>query len=58
MIRGFVALLDHEKMGLPLTAYVDVALEHPRFEKVSSTSSRSSSASRSATTSRASTPTD
>ena len=24
---------DHEKMGLPLTAYVDVALEHPRFEK-------------------------
>ncbi|HEX7253381.1 MAG TPA: Lrp/AsnC family transcriptional regulator, partial [Thermoanaerobaculia bacterium] len=29
----FVALLDHEKMGLPLTAYVDVALEHPRFEK-------------------------
>ena len=33
MIRGFVALLDHEKMGLPLTAYVDVALEHPRFEK-------------------------
>jgi Lrp/AsnC family leucine-responsive transcriptional regulator len=33
MIKGFVALLDHEKMGLPLTAYVDVALEHPRFEK-------------------------
>jgi Lrp/AsnC family transcriptional regulator, leucine-responsive regulatory protein len=33
MIRGFVALLDHEKMGFPLTAYVDVALEHPRFEK-------------------------
>ena len=33
MIRGFVALLDHEKMGLPLTAYVDVCLEHPRFEK-------------------------
>lgn len=33
MIRGFVALLDHEKMGLPLTAYVDIALEHPRFEK-------------------------
>ena len=33
MIRGFVALLDHEKMGLPLTAYVDVSLEHPRFEK-------------------------
>jgi Lrp/AsnC family leucine-responsive transcriptional regulator len=26
-------LLDHEKMGFPLTAYVDVALEHPRFEK-------------------------
>ena len=33
MIKGFVALLDHEKMGLPLTAYVDIALEHPRFEK-------------------------
>ena len=33
MIRGFVALLDHEKMGFPLTAYVDVALEHPRFER-------------------------
>jgi Lrp/AsnC family leucine-responsive transcriptional regulator len=33
MIRGFVALLDHEKLGFPLTAYVDVALEHPRFEK-------------------------
>src|SRR5262244_2919278 len=33
MIRGFVALLDHEKMGFPLTAYVDIALEHPRFEK-------------------------
>src|SRR5262249_3656263 len=26
-------LLDHEKMGFPLTAYVDIALEHPRFEK-------------------------
>ena len=33
MIKGFVALLDHDKMGLPLTAYVDIALEHPRFEK-------------------------
>ncbi len=33
MIRGFVALLDHEKMGFPLTAYVDVVLEHPRYEK-------------------------
>src|SRR6266516_1676358 len=33
MIRGFVALLDHEKMGFPLTSYVDVALDHPRFEK-------------------------
>ena len=33
MIKGFVALLDHEKMGLPLTAYIDVSLEHPRFEK-------------------------
>jgi Lrp/AsnC family leucine-responsive transcriptional regulator len=33
MIKGFVALLDHNKMGLPLTAYVDIALEHPRFEK-------------------------
>jgi Lrp/AsnC family leucine-responsive transcriptional regulator len=33
MIRGFLALLDHEKMRFPLTAYVDVALEHPRFER-------------------------
>ena len=33
MIKGFVALLDHEKMGFPLTAYVDISLEHPRFEK-------------------------
>lgn len=33
MIKGFVALLDHEKMGFSLTAYVDVALEHHRFEK-------------------------
>src|ERR1700693_855276 len=33
MIKGFVALLDHDKMGFPRTAYVDVALEHPRFEK-------------------------
>lgn len=33
MIKGFVALLDHEKMGLPITAYIDVSLEHPRFEK-------------------------
>ncbi len=33
MIKGFVALLDHEKMGFGLTAYVDVTLEHPRFEK-------------------------
>ncbi len=33
MIKGFVALLDHEKMGLPITAYIDVELEHPRFEK-------------------------
>ena len=33
MIKVFLALLDHEKTGFPLTAYVDMALGHPRFEK-------------------------
>jgi Lrp/AsnC family transcriptional regulator, leucine-responsive regulatory protein len=33
LIRGFVALLDHRKLGLQLTAYVDVALENVRLEK-------------------------
>ena len=54
MIKGFVALLDHDKMGFPLTAYVDVALEHPRFENASSTISNGFSTFRSATTWRAS----
>jgi DNA-binding Lrp family transcriptional regulator len=33
MIKGFLALLDHEKMGFPLTACVDMTLGHPRFQK-------------------------
>jgi len=33
VIKGFVALLDHDKMGFPLTAYVDVALEKKIIQK-------------------------
>jgi DNA-binding Lrp family transcriptional regulator len=33
-IRRFTALLDPRLIGMPLIAYVDVALEHPRFERV------------------------
>lgn len=32
-IRRFAALLDPQMVGMPLVAYVDVALEHPRFER-------------------------
>jgi Lrp/AsnC family leucine-responsive transcriptional regulator len=32
-IRRFTALLDARLLGRPLVAYVDVALEHPRFER-------------------------
>jgi Lrp/AsnC family leucine-responsive transcriptional regulator len=33
-IRRFTALLDPRLIGMPLIAYVDVGLEHPRFERV------------------------
>ncbi len=32
-IRRFTALLDPHLLGMPLVAYVDVGLEHPRFER-------------------------
>ncbi len=32
-IRRFAALLDAQAIGMPLVAYVDVLLEHPRFER-------------------------
>lgn len=32
-IRRFAALLDPLAVGMPLVAYVDVVLEHPRFER-------------------------
>ncbi len=32
-IRRFTALLDPRLLGMPLVAYVDVGLEHPRFER-------------------------
>ncbi len=32
-IRRFTALLDPGLVGVPLVAYVDVMLEHPRFER-------------------------
>jgi len=32
-IRRFTALLDPRLIGMPLIAYVDVGLEHPRFER-------------------------
>jgi Lrp/AsnC family leucine-responsive transcriptional regulator len=32
-IRRFTALLDPRLLGMPLVAYVDVSLEHPRFER-------------------------
>jgi len=33
-IRRFTALLDPRLVGIAFTAYVDVGLEHPRFERV------------------------
>lgn len=32
-IRRFTALLDARAVGMPIVAHVDVALEHPRFER-------------------------
>jgi len=32
-IRRFTALLDPQLLGIPIVAYVDVGLEHPRFER-------------------------
>ena len=31
-IRGYVALLDERKLGLDVTAFVEVFIEHPRHE--------------------------
>jgi DNA-binding Lrp family transcriptional regulator len=31
-IRGYVALLDERKLGHDITAFVEVFIEHPRFE--------------------------
>lgn len=31
-IRGYVALLDERKLGYDITAFVEVFIEHPRFE--------------------------
>lgn len=33
LIRRFSALLDPRQLGRPIVAHVDVALEHPRFER-------------------------
>ena len=32
-IRRFTALLDPSLVGVPVVAYIDVSLEHPRFER-------------------------
>lgn len=32
-IRRFTALLDPHLLGMPIVAYIDVGLEHPRFER-------------------------
>lgn len=32
-IRGYVALLDDRKLGHDITAFVEVFVEHPQFEK-------------------------
>ncbi len=32
-IRRFSALLDPKLLGMPVVAYIDVLLEHPRFER-------------------------
>lgn len=31
-IRGYVALLDERKLGHDITAFIEVFIEHPRFE--------------------------
>jgi len=38
--QGFVALLDHEKMGFRSPPTSNVALEHPASRRASSTTSR------------------
>src|SRR5678816_2356579 len=32
-IRGYVALLDDKKLGHDITAFVEVFVEHPKFEQ-------------------------
>lgn len=32
-IRGYVALLDDRKLGQDITAFIEVFVEHPRYEK-------------------------
>ena len=32
VIRGYVALLDERKLGLDITAFVEIFIEHPKFE--------------------------
>ena len=32
-IRGYVALLDGKKLGHDITAFVEVFVEHPKFER-------------------------
>src|SRR6185436_363590 len=32
IIRGYVALLDERKLGHDITAFVEIFIEHPKFE--------------------------
>src|SRR5438093_10495430 len=32
VIRGYVALLDERKLGQDITAFVEIFIEHPKFE--------------------------
>jgi Lrp/AsnC family leucine-responsive transcriptional regulator len=32
VIRGYVALLDERKLGHDITAFVEIFIEHPKFE--------------------------
>jgi len=34
IIKGYAALLDQSKLGVGLTAFIDVQLEHPRYEEI------------------------
>ncbi len=34
VIRGYVALLDERKLGHDITAFVEIFIEHPKFEAV------------------------